>query len=237
MSYLREKLRNVKALKAVYGVFYGIMWKRKMKRQNEAVRTWGIDEIEKVQRELKDSGFTTTLMYGTLLGIVRDGHLIPHDYDTDLGVFDDGQLSWDKLDAAMEALGYHSIERFYRFDDFTDLTEVSYYKNDLKLDIFVVRAFDDEPGHYAYFYNREAGVDYPDREFFDRILVVHHEITQVVPYKVGKRTFYVPLDPQKALAETYGPGWKVPDPQWDAFDAKSTYRYFPGEYGVCKWGK
>jgi LicD family protein len=44
-----------------------------------------LDRLGVVQRELEDLGLQPFVCYGTLLGAVRAGDLIPHDDDADLG--------------------------------------------------------------------------------------------------------------------------------------------------------
>ncbi len=61
-------------------------------------------------RDLVDAssqlGMKPFLMWGTLLGQVREGRFLEHDYDIDLGMLDDDYAKKDELIRAMKKRGY-----------------------------------------------------------------------------------------------------------------------------------
>ena len=54
-------------------------------------------------------------MWGTLLGCVREGSFLKHDYDIDVGILADDYANKDILIAAMRRRGYElAFERLYK---------------------------------------------------------------------------------------------------------------------------
>lgn len=79
-----------------------------------------LDCARRVTDALEREGIRPFLMSGSLLGIVRDGGFMPHDYDVDLGLLpgtdpDRVRLALDTVDgAAVEREGRRTVVRFGR---------------------------------------------------------------------------------------------------------------------------
>ncbi len=139
------------------------------------------------------------LAYGTLLGIVRDGDLLPHDKDMDVG------LPWDiSREALVRALTVkHGFSRIGRHTPEKDTWNVglSHRETGIFIDLFFFK---------------------PDG---DALLSGIHHLPVPLLWRFGHfttrpleflgHTWQVPDPPERFFQEIYGPDWQTPDPYFD----------------------
>jgi len=168
-----------------------------------------LDSVQVVLDALAGAGIEGFLAYGTLLGAVRDGALIGHDSDADLGYV--SRFS-HPVDVIRESF------RIQRALTRQGLTVVRYSGGGLKV---LVREAD----------GSKRGLDVFTGFLDDGHLVLMGEIR--TPFRedwiwpLGRATlegreFPVPAAPEHLLAATYGPGWRVPDPAFQFHTPDST---------------
>lgn len=150
---------------------------------------------------LKDKlGIDAFITGGTLLGLVREGHLIEGDDDADLAYLSTHENPSDvvmesyAIEAALEEAGYslvrHSnghLQVMFAGTDFTD----AYY-----VDIFSY--FNTEGWFYG--------------TFHARALSANVTLLPVSPILTAGITLNLPAEPENLLAAIYGPSWRTPDP-------------------------
>lgn len=158
-----------------------------------------VDAIELVLGKLGGLGLDAFPAYGTLLGAVRDGKLIGHDNDADVGYL---SRYTHPVDVIRESF---RIQRLLEADGF----EISRYSGGaFKV---TVRGSD----------GAARGLDVFAGFLYDGHLVLLGEI--FAPFEeswlrplgtVGleDRTLPAPAEPERLLTAMYGPSWKVPDP-------------------------
>lgn len=170
-----------------------------------------LDSVQVVLDGLTDAGVDGFLAYGSLLGAVRDGALIGHDSDADLGYV---SRCTTPVDVIRESF------RIQRALVRSGLTVVRYSGGGLKV---IVREAD----------GSRRGLDVFTGFLDDGHLVLMGEIRE--PFReewiwplgtatLEGREFPVPAAPEHLLAATYGPGWKVPDPAFKFETPASTHR-------------
>lgn len=174
-----------------------------------------LDAIDEVLTALKSAGIDGFLAYGTLLGAVRNGGLIGHDSDADLGYVSQHQHPVDvmgesfDLQRALCDMGYATT----RYSG-------AAFKVDVKESDGSVRGLDVFGGF-----------------LMDGNLHLMGEIR--TPFKrewifpLGRaslegRTFPVPADTDRFLVATYGPHWRTPDPAFKFATPNSTHRRLNG---------
>lgn len=146
------------------------------------------------------------LMYGTLLGAVRQGDIIPYDYDFDLGAHVEDV---DKLLALSEQLDYdgYKFERSFVYDNSTNknLWKVSlkiYYKRIPMGDIYLYKKCGDglmrryDPITGMYFWPKGTFPSW----FIDDLATV----------KVRNGVYPMPRDAKILLEYFYGKTWRTP---------------------------
>lgn len=162
---------------------------------------------------LKDQGYEVFLNSGTLLGVVRDGRLIDHDDDIDLaivlkaGSHEEAAREWAGLREALQDSGHLDEEQ--PVPGLFKLTAAG----DVQIDLFP-----------AWFQGDRFFV-YPHS---------HGELSRadVFPLRACPVTGHpIPANPEKMLANNYGPGWQSPDPyfKFPWASARSKFQSFLSE--------
>lgn len=137
------------------------------------------------------------LSNGTLLGYYREGSFIEHDPDIDVGVWRDdwtADIAPSFQDAGFRLYReYGSLDAEYQY---------SFYKRDIKFDIF--------------FYVEED--DHSWQPIFERGRIPHRYIFPrftLSPVEFLGTTFLVPTDIEAMLVAQYGEDWRIPITEWD----------------------
>lgn len=144
--------------------------------------------LVKLHTALSAAGLRPFLVSGTLLGVVRDGRLLDHDYDIDIGILPDGGSAEDVgvALAAVEGLQY-------------ELEEWRVWGRDAGGVAFDVFVHYEERGRYYHATRTHSWWNSP----FD-----------LEPKAVGDNEFWVPDDTDAYLTENYG-DWRAPTVFYD----------------------
>lgn len=163
----------------------------------------GIDGYFQVLEAL---GYEAFINSGTLLGMVRDGHLIEHDDDVDLAVIlhansiEEAAIEWTELKKSLDKKGILDESSQRNIYKLTSL-------DDVVIDLFPCWF----QGDHAYVYPHTFG-----------------ELTRedILPLRLHSvEGTNMPADPKKMLAINYGPNWVKPDPLY-AFPMLAAKRKF-----------
>lgn len=174
-----------------------------------------LDAIAFVLAGLSEVGVDGFLAYGTLLGAVREGRLIGHDSDADLGYV---SHHTEPADVVLESFAIQ--RRLVR----AGYTIVRYSGAAFKVEVTesdgTVRGLDVFGG-----FMREGHLHLMGE------IRTPFRTDWVHPLGVASlegREFPVPADPDRFLAATYGPGWRTPDPAFHFETPASTSRRLSG---------
>ena len=156
---------------------------------------------------LNDNGIKYWLEAGTLLGIIRDGDLIPWDYDADIGIPEDMSLKLLELRAKFlprYLIRKKTINNLWLPGD-TRVFKVKTIwekirKINFHLDIFCVYPVKDK-----YRWVDSNTLKHVDRKFFDKLKIIKWE----------GREIYIPNHVEEYLSVRYG-DWKTPNKNHDA---------------------
>jgi SAM-dependent methyltransferase len=185
-----------------------------------------LDATEAVIAALRECGLEPFLAYGTLLGAVREGRVLGHDSDADLGYV-------SRHDSpARVALESFRVQRelaeqgfaTYRYSGGAFRVDVQEGGVTRGLDVF--GGFLDRGRLYLM---GEVGT--PFREEWLRPLATA---------QLSGRAMPVPAQPEHLLEAMYGPGWKVPDPAFKFSTPARTTRALEGWFrgtqpGIRAW--
>ena len=179
--------------------------------------------IEVVLEALRDAGIEAFLAYGTLLGAVREGKLLGHDSDADLGYVSRHTHPVDviresfRLQRALIGLGY----RITRYSALA-------FKVDVDEGDGVVRGLDVFGGFLMDGHLHLMGE-----------IRVPFEESWIFPLgttTLEGRTFPAPADPDRLLTATYGP-WRTPDPAFKFAPPATTVRRLNGWFRGLRVGR
>lgn len=161
------------------------------------------DTLWEVLAQLKAAGVQAFPYSGTLLGLVRDGQLLPFDKDVDLGI------PFNQMKAAaacMKANGWREINNSFGL---SSPRAFSHPKKGLAIDVF------------AFFY--DADTDTTQTGFVMKGIPFEWSYLQAYP-KLELEVQQSPHGavwglkrPEEFLEALYGPGWRYPDPYFAAF--------------------
>lgn len=180
--------------------------------------------IEAVLAALRDGGVQPFLAYGTLLGAVRDGRLIGHDSDADLGYLSRRDHPADVIRESF-ALERHLLGlglRVWRYSGAAFQVVVTESDGSRRgLDVFA-----------GFHRQRHLHLMGEVREpFRPEWLLPLGEVT------LEGHRFPAPADTDRFLTATYGPAWRVPDPAFHFETPASTRRRLDGWFRGMQFGR
>lgn len=169
-----------------------------------------LDATEEVLAALRGAGLEPFLAYGTLLGAVREGQVLGHDSDADLGyvsrVTHPADLAREsfRVQRELNRQGWTTS----RYSGGAFKVDVTRAEHTIGLDVF--GGFLDEGRLHLM---GEVGT--PFREEW---------IWPLATASLAGRPMPVPAQPERLLEAMYGPGWKVPDPAFQFETPRRTVR-------------
>lgn len=175
-------------------------------------------EIALVLRKMSDllldklqlNSFVTS---GTLLGLVREGRFLPHDFDFDMAYIsnhtEQDAICAERRDVlrVIKESGIFTIK-----GTFTDKVQIHFNVGS-------------QTGYMDLFVSFRSGIYFNEVPLKPDTL----PIDEIVPLKTMPlygHEVYVPKSPEKLLEINYGPSWRVPDP---------SFRFKFGEHAARYW--
>lgn len=176
--------------------------------------------------DLQADGHQVYIVGGTLLGVIRDGGLLPHDDDLDLAYYSHADNPLDiglesyRMERALLARGY---------------TVVRHSLTHLEIEFF---NSDGEPDHYVDIF---TGF-FRDGLYCQPFALRGPEVTPEDLIPTRQRTVEgvdlpEPANPTAWLSYAYGAGWKIPDPTFKFVTPKATRSRFETWFGVFNRGR
>lgn len=152
------------------------------------------ESLKTVNRVLRERGLQPFMMSGVLLGYLREGQLLPHDKDLDLGLIG-WEHQFEVAQALLSAGHYHVSWRYLRGAQ-TFLIDAVDLKYGVAIDFFF---FHPKADHLLH------GIDYK-YGFTQNLRFSPFELTEVD--FLGER-FWIPDNADQNLTENYG-DWRTP---------------------------
>jgi SAM-dependent methyltransferase len=185
-----------------------------------------LDATEAVIGALQRTGIEPFLAYGTLLGAVREGAVLGHDSDADLGYV---SRHSNPVDVSRESF---AVQRALAREGWRTSRYSGAAFKVLVTEADVTRGLDVFGGfldHGRLYLMGEIGTAFEEDWIFP-----------LGSCDLGGRPMPVPARPEKLLEATYGPGWKVPDPAFQFATPDRTVRalddWFRGtQPGIRHW--
>lgn len=154
--------------------------------------TDAIEVMKKGCNLLEEMGIKYSLADGTLLGVVRDNRLIPHDTDIDIAVLH--PVNAKEIEKVFTKNGF-KVGRRAAFKGIIQQI-VFYSESNCLFDIIFYTKIGDEVYNFC------------EKDFYFQHY--YHNYETVVPYEFEGHTFYIPNDVEGWLKATYG-DWRIPN--------------------------
>jgi len=162
--------------------------------ENKKNEKWGIKAavaLADLKSAMDAGGIEFFLKGGVLLGCVREGKILEHDYDIDVGV--DERFDRNSIESALFGAG-----KFYQRENDNDRTIYITHENGVHVDVFI---------HYL-----EQGC-YKNRGMY---LTWRNKPFRLVERNFLEDTYLIPDDFDTYLSETYG-DWRSPAPHYNTY--------------------
>lgn len=151
-----------------------------------------------MKERLDELGIVFWLAWGTLLGAVRDGDVIPWDRDIDLLIkasdwrsdFCEHFKDFSRCGMVNYALGR--------------VTNVVLFKDSVRVDI-ILQFYNSE-------YDAYITLGPPCAEWMGGVMPAN-KLDELTYVSIFGTRFRVPKDPEEVLESIYGPDWRIPDPE------------------------
>lgn len=178
--------------------------------KRDAIQKYGISVMWFVQKLLKQLDIVSFADFGTLLGIIREGKLLAHDLDMDIGVIIKDKTDLEKIRLHLEKHGFR-LWRQYIFGEAENIVEESYHFSGIKVDLNYYRITETQSKTWLFY--RDPQKKYPDNTR-NIVEMIYSPITEFKTVKVGGEDICIPANAEQLLAEKYGECWKIPDTGW-----------------------
>ena len=206
------------AIQLVKGEKWGMcqhgMIQRLETRFSEAEKSEISGKLRSMSDLLRDKlGIDCFITSGTLLGLIREGKFLAHDFDFDMAYISRKMEKSAIAEERREVVDVINRSEHFRITNpFTDKVQVKFQigGQEVYMDLFVA---------------------YRSGQFFNEVPLKPDTlpIDDVVPLKTMSLygvDVFVPKFPEKLLEINYGPSWKVPDP---------SFRFNFGEHAAQYW--
>lgn len=160
---------------------------------------------------LKENNIKHFILYGTLLGAIREKDIISYDYDFDMGIFYEDYSKVYELNSLITDTRYkfeYTKGTVYKLSNFKDreyLWRVSLkvvYDGDAVGDLFIYKRCDD--GFIRRYDPKDKIYFYPNSTF------PYFLVEQLEELSINNASFPAPRHPEILVRYYYGPMWKTP---------------------------
>ena len=158
-----------------------------------------------LRKVIKDAlGHDLFVMYGSLLGAVREGGFIGHDDDFDAAVIVDATTGPEAIEA-LKKLAFMLIDAGYDVEGRRSAVHV-HHRDDPAIRIDIFHLYFDAQGVLAFAFGVAGTSD-----------VLKEQWQGVVETRFGPGSVLVPVNGEAMVETIYGAGWRIPTPgfNWD----------------------
>lgn len=202
-----------------------IEWEKKrteeyFKEKNRILHECGYRLIDEVQSALVDIDEIFFFDFGTLLGIVREGRIISHDMDMDVGVHIKDQNTIGRIRKALISAGckHESVN----YIDGELIGQDTFVKYGIEFDIYYYRDNGDISEVLTLF--RDPQKEYKG-DLWDVVSLKSKPVLNTILYEFQGIQVNVPEFYEEHLVNRYGPNWRIPDKNyiyWNSFSSTIT---------------
>ena len=172
-----------------------------------------LDSVERILTALHDIGIEAFPAYGSLLGAVREGRLLGHDSDADLGYVSRKTVPVDVIRESYE-IERRLADMGYRIERYSG-AGIKVFVEESDGSVRGLDVFGGFYGHGHLMLMGEIRVPLPESAVFPLGTTV-----------LEGRTLPAPADTDAILTATYGAGWRTPDPAFVYETPRTTYSRF-----------
>lgn len=148
------------------------------------------------------------LVYGTLLGYIREGKILDFDCDFDVGVWYTDYSQ--ELENKLQENGFKLVHQYRSISEYQAF-EQTYEKDGVSIDVFY--HFKNETRIWANVFYREPASALEENIY--RIRELDYPLADLKQITFLDNYVYIPCNAEVYLEEIYGSNWRIPDPNYD----------------------
>ena len=201
-------------------------------KQNKLFKENAKEILMQLNKAFKELNIPYWLVYGTLLGVYRDGKFIDHDLDIDLGLFLDDYN--EEIAEVLSKYGF-KLKKQFLIDNGEYGREETYFYKGIGIDLFYfikkencfkVHDFKNEDGKsWAKTIQDNGGLIVRERTF---------EKFDITYIDFLDSKYPIPNNTHKHLASVYGEDFMIPNPSWSPYNKPKNIEVLDNKIGVVK---
>jgi phosphorylcholine metabolism protein LicD/glycosyltransferase involved in cell wall biosynthesis len=174
---------------------------------------YGVEALALALRLIEARGLVAFADFGTLLGLVRDGRLIPGDLDIDIGVLRPSATAGADLRAHLRNHGFVLWREYSLAGQVAEESYHLFVAKGARVKIDINYYDSDDAASWTHLFFRDPTETYLPRER-SVVRVLGPRIQTTERFGEGPHDLRIPSNAEAILAAKYGPGWRVPDASW-----------------------
>lgn len=230
IQLIKKKLKKVPILFALIKIIKSYTYDAYLiKRKNNIFLKNGKKVLFDFDNAFTEAGLKYWLVFGTLLGAVRERGFIGHDFDIDVGVFKSDYSP--ELEKTLIKHGFKKAREFL-IDGGEYGIEQTYTKNGVSIDIFFFIRENNKIYCHVFDNKTEDGaeIDISKNEGFV-VRELTYDFTGFSKVNLFDHEFIVPNNFKEVLISDYGDNYMVPDPNY-ASGKRSNVKYLNDKKGI-----
>lgn len=218
LETLAVKFKNNKLAVFCIRPFYRSFYYNRLKKQRkQQFRKFAPELLILFDKILNEAGCNYWLMFGTLLGAIRENNFIQHDFDLDIGVFKDDFT--EEVSLLLKKYGFEKQREILIDGGKVGKEETYVYKN-VSIDIFFFEKNDNGNDIYCYDFIKPSNMkNLKQNEFIPRKITLPFDGLMEYSFKGCK--VKIPQNYDRLLAAHYGSDYMIPNPKWSAMNILS----------------
>lgn len=211
-----NKVAKIPLAKTLLKPFYYAYKERLKRKRNRAYKEHALETLADFDECMKRNGFEYTLIFGSMLGAVREHGFIEHDLDIDVAMWKEDYT--DGVQKSLEDSGFKLSHR-HLIDDGQSAREETYVKNGVSIDLYCIYPPMDD---YPYICSKWSPVaDAVTKQ--DSMKKYGYIIGKRLEMPIKKSIIRVPFESitlpitdnaEEVLAFYYGDDYMNPKPEW-----------------------
>lgn len=227
IEHLASKFVNNKIAIIIFRPLYRLFYKNRMiSKKRKYFLENSSPLMENFDLAFKELNISYWLIFGTLLGAIREKGFIQHDLDIDVGVFRcDRTMDLQKI---LEKYGFRKLRSIIL--DQVEVEETYQYRN-VSIDIFYFEKSVDNLTFFCYDFIRPSTDLLKEGEFIPRKITLPFK--GFTDYDFMGISTKVPINFKELLSLHYGADYMIPNPFWSTLNAP-TAKILADKIGIEK---
>lgn len=204
---IQDLLRKTFTYRYIYLPYRKRQGRERIQKQYEYLIGKAPELVKNIINVFNAEGIPYWLEFGTLLGAYRDKTIIKGDFDLDFGAY---QEDIPRIYEAFTKAGFELVREFHEIG--RDGMKQTYYDGFITFDIFYFR--EENNKLVCYGFTPVPNKSVPNKTTYGIVKSWTFKKFDLSEFEFLGNKVFVPSNTEEHIEETYGEGWKVPDPNF-----------------------